>query len=229
MAVKEAVTVRLDPHPSFEDVDKWVDQALTRPDSFAMFSDDPKWFTTWSMGPVFRTRDSDNITRSNADALIKHLESDPTLNGWEIIGCSHWAVGHVDHLAFKVIEKHGRDAPKSTDLAYHYPLKNHPGYRLTRIARVIKQWLDDLEAYPVADEAALSELELEEALETITQQSPPLGRDFIAKLPDSWSSDVYEKLQDVNGIDTSGQGAWANEDKLEQVLASLGYLEPKEE
>lgn len=219
---------RLDAYPSFTDVDKWVDDALERPSSFAMRDDDPKWFTTWSLGPVYKHRDSDNIQEANAIALIKHLESDPSLNkDWVVIGCSHWAVGHVDHLAFKVIEKVSRGPGKRT--ALDYMLKNRPGYRLTRIARVLKDWFDGLEEYPVADDEELSRIEYEASLEAIQQQSPPRGRDFIDVLPENWFDLVYNRMWQTGGISTEGQGAWADEAKLEETLDSLGFLQPKEE
>ncbi|MFA6132402.1 MAG: hypothetical protein WC869_00145 [Phycisphaerae bacterium] len=214
------------PWPVFADVNKWVNDALRRPDSFALWEDDPKWFSTWSLGPVFKHRDSDNIQLANAESLIEHLEADKTLDGtWEIVGCSHWAVGHVDHLAFQVIEKCGRAVPKSTELGYTI---NRPGFRLTRIARVIKQWFDDLEAYPVADDAKLSQIEFEASLEAIQQQSPPSGRDFIDQLPKDWFSQVYGPLWRNGGLSTESQGAWADEVKLEQTLDSLGFLKPKD-
>lgn len=221
---------RLDASPSFTDVDKWVDEALKEPDSFAMHDRDPKWFVTWSLGPVYKHRDSDNIGEANANALIKHLESDPSLsNDWDVIGCSHWAVGHVDHLAFKVIEKVGKAVPKSTELPYTYMLKSRPGYRLARIARVLKQWFDNLEEYPVADDEELSRIEFEASLDAIQSQSPPRGRDFIDKLPEDWVSQVYGVMSHDGMISTEGQGAWADEEQLEQTLDSLGFLQPKDE
>jgi hypothetical protein len=225
-----AESTRLDASPSFTNVDTWVDEALKEPDSFAMHNDDPKWFTTWSLGPVFKTRDSDNIQEANAIALIKHLESDPSLNNdWDIIGCSHWAVGHVDHLAFKVIERVGKATPKSTELAYHYPLSSRPGYRLTRIARVLKQWFDNLAEYPVADDEELSRIEFEASLEAIQSQSPPRGRELLDKLPEDWANQVYDVMGRDGSISTEGQGAWADEERLEQTLDSLGFLQPKDE
>lgn len=221
-------TTRLDPRPAFHDIDKWVNEALTRPDSFAMRDDDPKWFTTWSLGPVFKHRDSDNIQEANARALMKHLESDPTLAPyWDIIGCSHWAVGHVDHLAFKVIGKVGRGPSKSTDLLYLVP--SRPGYMVTRMARVVKDWFDGLEEYPVADDEELSKIEYEASLETLQQQSPPRGRDFIDVLPENWVDLVYNRMYQTGGISVEGQGAWADEDKLEETLDSLGLLKPEED
>jgi len=219
---------RLDASPCFTDIDKWVTEILKEPDSFAMHDGDPKWFTTWSLGPVFRHRDSDNIQEANANALLKYLNSDPSLsNDWEITGCSHWAVGHVDHLSFKVIEKVGKAVPKSTSLVYQ--LSNRPGYQLTRIARIIKKWFDDLAEYPVADDEELSRIELEASLETIQNQSPPRGRDFNDDLPADWFNQVYGKMSRDGSISVEGQGAWADEDKLEETLDSLGFLKPKDE
>lgn len=218
---------KIDAQPSFENIDKWVDDALTQPDSFALMRDKPKLFVTWSLGPIFRTRDSDNIQTSNANALLKHLGSDHTLTGWEVIGCSHWAVGHVDHLAFQVIEVYkGKEGDP-------WAVPGKIGYRLTRIARVIKKWFDDLEEYPVADADELLKVELEASLETIEQQSKTgyylskHGVELKSKLPTDWVKKIYKILSHNGGISTDGQGAWADEDKLVAALKELEFVQPE--
>jgi hypothetical protein len=208
------------PTPAFDDIDTWVKDALARPDSFLMWNDDPRMFVTWSLGPVIETRDSDSIQRSNAIALKKELEE---YSGWEIHGCSHWAVGHVDHLSFKVLCK-----AKPDDTEYLVP--SRPGYKLTKIARFIKKWFDDLEEFPIADEDALSNLELEESLEAIEKQSPDClhGTDLQIKdkLPEDWVNQVFRKLDRQGGISHSGGGAWADEDKLIIILKELDFVQP---
>jgi hypothetical protein len=97
------------------------------------------------------------------------------------------------------------------------------------MARVVKDWFDGLEEYPVADDEELSKIEYEASLETIQQQSPPRGRDFIDVLPENWVDLVYNRMYQTGGISVEGQGAWADEDKLEETLDSLGLLKPEED
>lgn len=199
-----------------------------------MHDSDPKWFTTWSLGPVFRHRDSDNIQEANANSLLRYLESDPGLReDWEIVGCSHWAVGHVDHLAFKVLTEMSAEekalAAEHKDSPTEYFVPSYPGYKLTRIARVLTAWFDGLEQYPVADDSELSRIEYEASLEAIRDQAPPRGRELKDDLPDDWVESVYSKLWRTGAIDTSGQGAWCDEDELAKVLDELKFLKPEYE
>lgn len=226
---------KTEPNPVFDDVDKWVGDALRRPDSFAMFDDDPKMFVTWSLGPVIEHRDSDSIQRANAIALKKALEEDPELKGWRIIGCSHWAVGHVDHLAFQVLTKMTKEemdlvAEHKTPATGHMVL-SRPGFKLTRIALFVKQWFDNLEEYPIADEDELGKLELEESLETIQQQASSClrGTELALQdnLPDDWFMKVFAILDRQGAISHSSGGAWAEEDKLLEALKKLKYTKPE--
>ena len=207
--------------PVFEDIDKWVKDALARPDSFAMHEGDARMFVTWSLGPVVKHRDSDSIQRANYNALIKALEEDKTLTGWEITGCSHWAVGHVDHLSFRVT-----CLAKPGDTEYLIPSK--PKFKLTRIALFVKQWFDNLSEYPVADEEELSMIEHEDAIETITSQAPSCLRGTETKLkddlPEDWVSHVHRILDRAGKIDHSSSGAWADEDALRAALEKLDFV-----
>jgi hypothetical protein len=119
-------------------------EALRRPNDFGYMGDNDQMFVTWALGPVIRHRDSDCLQESNAAALEKHLESDPTLaDDWTITGCGHWAVGWVDHLSYRAVEADGKTA--------------------TRIARVLRAWFAALDDYPIADEDDFSRREQEEA------------------------------------------------------------------
>lgn len=125
---------------------EWLTKAMKRPDNFGYFGDDKDtMFVTWALGPVIEHRDSDVLDRSNAAALRKFLASDESLaDDWRITNCSHWAVGHVDHLSFRALE----DDKKTP----------------TRIARILCAWFEYLrEQYPIADEDLHSEMETEEA------------------------------------------------------------------
>lgn len=124
-----------------------VQKALSRPDSFAYFGGNEEMFKTWALGPVIRHRDSPVLDKSNAAALRKALESVPEWAGqWEAMESNHWAVGWVEHLSYRVLD----DAGCSTTLA-----------------RFIRAWFDHLrDDYPVADDDAYSEAEVEEAERT---------------------------------------------------------------
>lgn len=121
-------------------------KALQRPPNFAYFESRgrPEMFETWALGPVIRHRESDCLQESNADALLKHLQSDPSLaDDWTLTSCDHWAVGWVEHLSYRAVEADEKTA--------------------TRIARVLRAWFDKLDDYPIADEDDFSEREMEEA------------------------------------------------------------------
>lgn len=144
---------RLDAPKAFaKDTDKqiqdWIREALERPGSFGLSSDHEhanEMFKTWSLGPVIEHRDSGTLDKANAEALRRHLASDPTLaDDYCETGASHWAVGWVTHLSFRVLDEDGE---------------------LTRIARVMREWSDMLAEYPVANESLWSEMETEAAEE----------------------------------------------------------------
>src|SRR6185369_4546023 len=130
-----------------EDAKAWTAIAMKRPESFGYFGDDKdKMFHTWAIGPVIETRDSDALTRSNAEALRRFLASDPSLEDeYRLTECSHWAVGHVTHLSFHAYETEEDKVP-------------------TRIARILMAWFDYLDnQYAVADESLYTEFEMEDA------------------------------------------------------------------
>jgi hypothetical protein len=120
-----------------------IEKALRQPDNFGWFGDNDM-FVTWALGPVIEHRDSDVLDRANAKALRNYLAEFPEIEGdWKITSCNHWAVGHVDHLSYRVVDGDGKP---------------------TRIARIVKAWFEYLrDVHPVADEDLLSETENEEA------------------------------------------------------------------
>jgi hypothetical protein len=216
--VTKKESTMLDASPAFDNLDKWVTEALKEPDSFAMWESRPEMFVTWSLGPVHVHRDSSILEQVNSNALIKHLESDPTLQDqWENIGCSHWAVGHVDHLAFQVIEP-------TTDSNATWKIPGRPGFSLTRIARVIKQWFDDLSDYPCADDAALSDAEYEASIKAI--EDSIRGVELIDNVPDDWPSQVYDIVVKNGKILVEGDGAYVEEADVKAALEKLGFIKP---
>lgn len=124
-----------------------IKKALARPSDFGYFGKDDGMFETWALGPVIEHRESDALERSNAEALKRYLATMPELaNDWRITGCSHWAVGHVDHLSYRVVNDEGKP---------------------TRMAQIVKGWFAYLrDVYPIADEDLFSEYEQEDADQT---------------------------------------------------------------
>lgn len=133
-----------------------IKAALTYPSDFGYSGDNEELYyplKTWTHGPVFRTRDSDLLEESNADCLIASLKAaveagEINEDDFEVFGASHWAVGWVDHLAFRIVE--------------------NDGVTPTKTAIWIKAWFDMLADYPVADEEDFSSREYEYALQSIS-------------------------------------------------------------
>lgn len=134
------MTTRLDSDRELSEAE--IADALSMPSDFGYRGDNEELFETWSLGPVIETRDSDLLTKANRAALMRHLESDPSLaDDYSIVGASHWACGWVDHLSFRVLDSEGKQ---------------------TRIARVLAEWFDGLRDYPCADDSLYSEMEYDE-------------------------------------------------------------------
>lgn len=186
--------------------DDWLDEALAEPDSFGMASDTSHYadfFKTWSVGPTIEHRDSDLRQRVNAEALKKHLESDPSLKDeWFILEASHWMVGHVDHLSFHAVDLiDGQRVP-------------------TRMCRVVKEWFDQLREYPVADEDLFFQREQEAFIECITGE----GQRYVSdRAPKDWAKRVYDHLKAENEIALNyASEPYVDERPIREALRTLG-------
>lgn len=86
-------------------------EALKKPSDFGWWGRD-EMFITWGWSGISKHRDSHLIDVSNfhfvSDDLIKKYEDD-----FQIVGMSHWAVGHVDHLIVRILED--ENAPITED------------------------------------------------------------------------------------------------------------------
>ena len=193
---------RLDPPVRISEGD--IEEALQEPANFG-YAGGRDLFGSWALGPIIRTRDSDLLTQSNADALIRHLESDPSLaDDWEITGANHWAVGWVDHLSFRAIGENGEP---------------------TRIFRVVKDWFRRLDEYPVADDDDFARREYEAALDAIEEVGGRLIDSSVA--PQEWPSECYEWLAEnrPRAIESrDGHGAYPSTDDMVACLAARGWL-----
>lgn len=130
-----------------------VRELMGRPRDFSYWGDDDT-FRTWALGPVVETRDSDCLQRSNAAAIKAALA--PFTDSWRVERCSHWAVGWVDHLSFRVFP--GEPPAWATD---DTPGDCEPG-EVDEVIRVLVELSDRMEDYPALDESGWSELENEE-------------------------------------------------------------------
>jgi len=144
-APEGALRPRLNPRHR-EPTEKEIRDALRIPSDFG-YSGDLPIGETWSIGPVIRTRDSQLRELSNANALEKALAKVQEFDDeYAIVSANHWAVGWVDHLAFRVIGDDGQP---------------------TEIFKWLLSWFDALSDYPVADDDDYSEREYEAVMENI--------------------------------------------------------------
>ncbi|KKL91921.1 hypothetical protein LCGC14_1889820 [marine sediment metagenome] len=185
---------------------KQIDEALCPPADFGYSGDNPDMFDTWSAGPCIRTRDSGLLAKSNADSLIAHLESDPSLSDdWELVTFNHWACGWTDQVSFRTVDGHGK---------------------ASRIFRVLMAWQAALDDYPVADEADWSRREHEGQVEYIRDNTPDVD---IDKAPDNWPEMVFSYLWDANHyFQDTDDGGWIEDERLLEAIRALGWSEPVE-
>lgn len=177
-----------------------IKQALDRPDDFWYYGD-LDLFVTWSLGPVIRHRDSKILENSNADVLLRELENRKDFDGeWKIVCCDHWAVGWVEHLAFRAIDNNGP----------------------TEIFKFLKEWFDGLSEYPIADESDYSEKQYEATLSNISL-SYEFEDDY--NLEEGWQGKVFNWLWDNNQNaleDCDGDGGFPSEKDVKEALDGLG-------
>ncbi len=184
-----------------------IEKLLERPSSFAYFGDDKdRMFVTWTLGPIIRHGGSGLLDRSNARVLIKHLESDPTLaDDWRVTECSHWAVGHADHLSYRVKEDDGTP---------------------TRVARVIRAFYDALQDYPVASDDDYSTLEYETSQDWIAEEGPRQASRHGFILPEDWHGRVCDwwDAHDSRALESrDDQGACPDDDQWLAAFTGCGF------
>jgi hypothetical protein len=95
-------------------------------------------------------RDCDALDRSNARVLQRLLaEVDPDQTGWDIMHCSHWAVGWYDHL---IVDP------------------RHAG-----VMKVLTDAKEAMDIYPALDEMDWSDLECEDHANNECGEGCPIG------------------------------------------------------
>jgi hypothetical protein len=209
------VTAKIDDEDAFAklswlETQQWIAQALKRPSDFGYRGDNGQMFQTWSLGPVIQHRDSDLLEKSNAKSIIKTLESDPSLEGdWELVSCSHWGVGWVEHLSFRVIDEDEKPS---------------------RVARVIKGLFDAMEEYPILDDEDHSRMEYEATLENIQEHYRRGGLKDDA--PDDWASQMFSWFwdNDQSAVENcDGQGGYPDDAQFEKCARDLGFWDTSED
>jgi len=162
----------------------------------------------WALGPVFRTRDSSLLEVSNAFALLRHLEGHPELvEDWRETHASHWAVGWVDHLSFRVFDLEGEE---------------------TTIYHLIRQWFDGLADYPIADEEDFSRREDEALYASVRWSGQRHVRDDAG---DDWVERVvvYLAEHDPRQLESrSADGPSPDDDAVFDAMLELGLVERDE-
>lgn len=183
MTVDQVMQLKLEQqHLRAEDVtEAELEQLLSYPDSFGYFGD-KDIAGTWALGPVVLTRDSEVLTKANRKALENALEADTKLglistDDYTITGCSHWAVGWVDHLSFRAVDEDGEP---------------------TDMCRWVMRWVHMLEEYPVADDSIFSEMEWEASLDTLENyilRYQVKLTEVEGQLPENYISEIHSALE----------------------------------
>lgn len=100
--LQQIIALKALPVPSSYLIERsaYIEDSLQRPDSFAHWGDKPL-FKTWGMSHATRHRDSELLSQSNWDFIVRNITAiDPDQKHWEILQCSHSLVGWMDHLIF---------------------------------------------------------------------------------------------------------------------------------
>jgi hypothetical protein len=206
--------MRITHDPQVEITSEELTKALKRPSDFGYFGENEDgMFSTWALGPVIVHRESGLVDQSNAKALLKFLEEDPTLaDEWRITDSSHWAVGWVHHLSYRAVDEQGKP---------------------TRIARIIKAWFDYLrDVYPIADDDLHSEMVCDADWKWIGEDGPRVARRLGFKLPEEWQDKVmtwWDAHRSSALEDRDDQGASPDEEDYRLAFEALGFERDEEE
>lgn len=193
----------------------FIKNALTRPNDFGYFGNNDRLFKTWSLGPVIENRDSGLLTQSNAVAIKAALEKFPEYSDkWELVNCSHWAVGWVNHLSFEVYDDSGNESP---------------------ILDVLIDIHNQLCDYPVLDEDDYSQRESEATIENIKDACQywrynDLNNDDLS-LPENYeyTLDSWFAEHDYSAIEnTDDRGGYPSDEQLYNAFVALGWLSPED-
>jgi hypothetical protein len=152
-------------------------------------------------------RDSGLLDQSNAFVIKKTLEPFTDGDDPDVVmeSHSHWAVGHVDGFSIRVFNPDGTITSAFT--AYY-------------------ELAEQMDEYPILDEADYSNREHEATLENITDAGRQLKDEF--DLPEDWECETYSWLSDHRSGEVenkSDQGGYPSEKALRAAFKALGYKE----
>jgi len=190
-------------------VEKWKGN-WKKWDSFAWFHQ-PADAENWCIVELSH-RDSPIKDRSNAAYFHKHLN--PLVDASEDViewGASHWAFGHTDGWAVRVVDKDGDPTPAFLVLA---------------------SLLAEREERSILDRADYDkriEEEKHKNVEWISRHDLPKGCSLKEELPEDWVAQVEGALDDIDenwedDIDQDGAPSPRSEDVVE-ALERLGLLD----
>ncbi len=113
-----------------------IERDLQNCPDFGYFGDRPL-FDTWAMWRGYAIhRDSEILSQSNWEQILKRLHEVGMENeDWEVLGCGHWAVGHIDHIIYNS--------------------------ECEAVANLLAQIEDELDSYPILDESHYSDMQME--------------------------------------------------------------------
>ena len=190
----------------------WEDEAgtvrmllgLNRQRDFAQFDgkavDDPDH---WTIGPAMLSRDSPLRVEINFEELEKALEAAGHLEGeWEMVRCSHWAVGWLEHLSFRVIDEAGKVTP---------------------MYRFVADWFKSISEGGCANEDELTARKHAQCIRWITDS----GRRHVVAGAEEWQRKVYRWLLEneedqVEDDDPDSDGACPDDDAVLRAIRALG-------
>jgi hypothetical protein len=170
-----------------------VKESSNRP-NFAYFGD-LELGKSWAF-VIARSRDSELLEESNFATVKNDLEKQFP-GDVENVHSSHWAVGWVDELAVRMLDKKGKVTPAG-------------------IAAL--EWQEKLDDYPVADEEDYSEREAEATIDNIM---------FEGNIDRPRAEEVYGWLANFNQRtleNRDDRGGYPSKEDIEEALKRLGYI-----
>lgn len=162
---------------------EFIQKALTKQKGFGWsFEAHPELFITQGMTIFSVNRDSTALDRSNWAVITRDLLQ-RLPKRFEIMTCNHWACGWVEHLLINIDENLAIDA--------------------------VIEWIEKLADYPVADEDHYSNLQYEDAVESLN----------------NWARhEAYQAIQSDNPecFDENDEPkGWVDTDAIDKVVVRL--------
>jgi hypothetical protein len=145
-------------------------------------------------------RDSDNISKSNEQAIETIFSDEQYANDVRFEQHGHWAVGHVSVLTCRVYDAEGGITP-----AFE---------KLFEIAQALAD-------YPILDEELHSQMDFDDQHEAISDA----GRYVADDAPDDWVQQVWDWLWDGD-YDWGSNENWVSDEDVAEAALNQGFLDP---